>query len=115
MAFSVLLEAEPVRELGWASIAGGGTYTAIGGAAAYPARMLLVQNFTDVNVMFSFNGVDDHFPLYQYSQFILDIASNKVVGNGFFLSRGQTLYVTQIGAPSLGSVYLSLFYGREII
>ena len=74
--------------------------------------MLLIQNFTNASVMMSFDGLTNHFPLLNYSHIILDIASNKTREGGFYLSEGQRLYVTQIGVPTTGSVYLTVFYGK---
>ena len=109
---SVRLLAETVRSLGFASILGGGAYVGIGTSIDNPCRMMLIQNFTNANLMFSFNGIDDHFPLLESSHLILDIASNKTSDQGFYLSEGQRLYVTQIDAPTSGSVYLTVFYGQ---
>ena len=112
-SLSVRLLAEEVRTLGFASIAGAGVYTGIGTTIEHPARMIMVQNYTDATLMFSINGVTDHFPLIQYSHMILDITSNKTRESGFFLSEGQRFYVTQVDVPTVGSVYLSVFYGKS--
>ena len=111
--YSIRLLAETVRYLPFASIPVAGTYMGIGTEIENPARMLLVQNFTDAHLMFSFDGVNDHFPMLHYSHILLDITSNKAREGGFYLAEGQRLYVTQIGAPTIGGVYLSVFYGRD--
>ena len=108
---AIRLMAEEIRELGFASIVGG--YTGIGTALENPARMILIQNFTDVSLMFSIDGITDHFAMIQYSHMILDITVNKTRESGFYVAEGQRLYVSQIGAPTLGSVYLSVFYGKS--
>lgn len=113
MSYSIRLLAEEVRTLAHGSIPVAGTYMGVGTAISNPARMILVQNFTDAIVMFSFDGVTDHFPLILNSYMILDIASNKTRDSGFFLSEGQRLYVTQLGVPTSGSVYLTVFYGKD--
>lgn len=110
---AIRLLAEPIRELGFASILGGGVYTGIGTSLVNPARMILIQNFTDVSLMFSLDGINDHFAMIHYSHMILDITSNKTRESGFYIAEGQRLYVTQIGAPTTGSVYLSAFYGKS--
>ena len=111
---SIRLLAEEVRSLGHASILGGGAYIGIGTSIDHPARIMLVQNFTDADLMFSFDGITDHFPLLNKSHLILDISSNKTSqGGGFYLAEGQRLYVTQITAPTTGSVYLTVFYGKD--
>ena len=111
---SIRLLAEPVRSLAHGSILGGGAYVGIGTAIDHPARMILIQNFTDADLMCSLDGINDHFPMLNYSHLILDITSNRTTeGGGFYLSEGQRLYVTQITAPTTGSIYLTVFYGKE--
>ena len=63
--------------------------------------------------MISFDGVNDHLPLMARTQFIDDVTSNKSIGGGWFLSEGTRVYVKEIGTPSSGSVYLSIFYGAD--
>ncbi len=111
-SFSVRLLAEPVRSLAHGSILGGGVYIGVGTEIDNPARMILIQNFTDADLMLSFDGINDHFPMLNYSHLILDITGNKTREDGFFLAEGQRLYATQISAPTTGSVYLTVFYGK---
>jgi len=103
---------EPVRSLPFGSI--GTAYTGIGGSMNKPIRIFFLQNLTDVNLFFSFNGIDDHFPLPANGFILLDITSNKTISQGFFLAEGQRIYVKQIGVPTTGSVYLTTFYGDEL-
>lgn len=106
---AVRLLAEPVRSLGEASISG--TYAGIGTAISNPSRVIFVQNLTDATLMFSLDGINDHFPLPSNGFLVLDIASNQSHAQGFFMSQGQRLYVKTVGSPSTGSVYFSTFYG----
>ena len=108
---SIRMRAEPLRSLGFASIIG--IYTRIGTPLDHPARQILVQNLTDQDVVFSFNGLDDHFVLPANGFFLSDITSNKSLGQGWFLAEGDSLYVKQLGAPTTGSVYFSVFYGSD--
>ncbi len=114
MSQAIRLLLEPVRSLGFASILGAGVYTGIGTSINNPARMILIQNITNANLMFSWDGINNHFPMIQYSHIVLDITSNKTRESGFFMAEGQRLYVTQMDAPTLGAVYLSVFYGKDI-
>ena len=104
---------DPVRSLAHGSIAGGGVYTAIGTSLTEPVRLLLVQNHTDAALMFSFDGTNNHFPLLASTQIILDITSNRINDAGLYLAEGRPIYVTQIGAPTTGSVYVTVFYARN--
>lgn len=110
-ALAIRLQFEPVRSLGFASIGAG--YMGVGTALSNPARQVFIQNLTDVTLMFSFDGVNDHFPLPTNGFLLLDITSNKTQQGGFFIAEGSRLYVKEVGAPASGSVYLSTMYGSE--
>jgi hypothetical protein len=103
---------EPVRTLGFASIGAG--YMGVGTAISHPARILFIQNLTDQTLMFSLNGIDDHFPLPGSGFLLLDVTANKIFQAGAFVSEGTRLYVKDLGvAPGSGSVYFTVFYGAE--
>jgi hypothetical protein len=100
-----------------ASVDGGGNpvYLGIGTSLNFPSRQIFIQNYTDAPLLFSFDNVNDHFPLAP-SQFLLDdIASNKTLETGYFLARGDRLYVKYLPgvAPTTGSVYFSTLYGVD--
>jgi hypothetical protein len=112
MNASIRLLAEPVRTLAFGSIVAG--YTGIGTGLTNPCRIVFIQNLTDSLLMFSMDGVDDHFPLPSNGYMILDVTGNSNTNlQGFYISRGQRFYVKQIGVPTSGSVYVSAFYGAE--
>lgn len=106
------MQFEPVRTLAAASIIAG--YMGVGTAIDHPARQFLVQNLTDVTLMFSFDGVVDHFALPANGFFLSDVTSNMAVSKGFYLAEGERLYVREIGVPLTGSVYFSVIYGNEV-
>ncbi len=100
-----------VKTLGFASI--GGSYTNVGSPITNSIRLPLIQNFTDAALMFSFDAVNDHFPVAAGTGFVLDVNANQNLNqSGLFLEIGTTLYVRTIGTPSTGSVYFSGFYAR---
>ncbi len=103
---------EPQRTLAFGSITG--SYLPIGTAYAHPVRMYMLQNFTDGALQFSWDGVVDHFPLPAGGALIFDIGSNKSTeGNTFEAFGNRFTYVKTLGtAPTSGSVYLSIFYGK---
>lgn len=112
MSLSIRMRFEPVRTLAAASI--GAAYMGVGTAISHPARQIFIQNLTDETVMFSFNGVDDHFPLPASGFFLDDISSNKTAtAHGFYLAEGERLYVKEVVTPTTGSVYFSVIYGSE--
>lgn len=110
-ALAIRLVFEPVRSLAFGSISG--TYTGIGTAFANPERMMLVQNATDVSLMFSADGINDHFQLPSNGFLLLDIAANKTTSQGFYIAEGTRMYVKEIGTPSTGSVYVTVMYGID--
>lgn len=109
MSLAIRLLAEPVRSLAAASILAG--YMGIGTSFDHPCRILFVQNLTDATLMFSLDGVNDHFPLIANAFLLLDVTTNKTLSTGCFISQGQRIYVKQVGVPTTGSAYVSTFYG----
>jgi hypothetical protein len=107
---SIRLVADPIQSLAAVSI--GAAYMGIGPRFDRAARMILVNNFTDGLMMFSWNGVNDHFPLPVYTSLLLSIAQNADDIEEHLLFPAQSrLYVRQINAPTTGSVYITQFRG----
>lgn len=111
-AQAIRLAADPLRSLGFASISG--VYTGIGTSLANPARIIFVQNLTNATLLFSMDGVTDHFPLAANAFLLLDVSTNKSISDGFFIAAGTRFYVKTSGSPTSGSVYVSVFYGASI-
>ena len=116
MSLSIKFSAEPVRTTAFGAIATIGVpeYIGVGTSLERPVRQILIQNQTDVLLMFSFDGIEDHLPMPSNGYLILDITSNKTLSQGFFLSEGERLYVRQVTiAPTVGAAYFTTFYGAE--
>ena len=109
MAYNISAKFDTIRSLGFASI--GAAYMGVGTAIAHPARLLYIINSTNANLMFSFDGVNDHLALPENGYFWLDLTANKADESGFFLGEGHRLYVKEIGTPTSGSVYFTIVYG----
>lgn len=88
----------------------------VGSSISNPARIFWINNLTDADLMCSFDGINDHFPLPADSFLIVDATSNKTFSPGFYLAEGARLYVKELDAttPSMGSVYFTVFYGSQI-
>ncbi len=112
MSLAIRILPETQRELAFGSITT--SYAGIGTAMTEKIRILMVQNLTDVSLQFSFDGINNHFPLPANGFLLLDITANKTREQGFFLGEGQRIYVKEIGNPTIGTVYLSTFYGSEV-
>ena len=111
---AIRLTAEPLRTLAFGSISG--TYAGIGTALANPSRIFWLQNLTDVSVLISLDGVNDHIYLVSGEVFILDNTSNKAnVGGALSFAQGTRFYAKDDGsAPSSGQVTISTFYGTGV-
>lgn len=106
------LQFEDLRSLAFGSISG--TYAGVGTSLSNPARAIIVNNATDVLLIFSIDGVNDHFVLPASTSIVLDIQSNKSNQEGFYMAKGDRLYVQDNGsAATSGAVYFSAIYGRE--
>ena len=109
---AISLYPETIRSLAFGSISG--TYAAVGTALANPSRILIIQNFTDQQMFFSFDGTNNHLTLPSGGQIVLDFTANKTVtGGAAYLREGLIVYVKQVSAPGSGSVYVSTFYGTN--
>jgi len=113
MSLDIRLNMDPIRTLGFAAI--GATYAggALGAAVDKPVRIFYITNLTNANLMYSFNGIDDHFVTAANGYIILDITANKTVESGFFMAEGDRLYVRYLDVPTSGDVYFSTFFGGE--
>ena len=101
---------ETLRTLAFGAISG--TYAGLGTASLNPTRLYMLVNDTDGLMTFSWDGVNDHFVLPPTGQLIFDITSNKTSTSGYFaVPEGTRTYVK--GTATSGSVYLSLFYGKN--
>lgn len=109
MSTAIRVAAETVKTLNFAAI--GAAYMGIGTAFSNPIRLLFVQNLTDAALMFSLDGINDHFPLPALGYMILDVTTNKSLKQGWFIAEGQRVYVKNLAVPTSGDVYVSAFYG----
>ena len=101
---------ETMKSLAFGSI--GASYVAIG-TLSFPARLLIIQNLTDKNMFFSFDGINDHLVLSATDRVILDITGNSAFNENFSIGKGTKIYVKQGAAPTTGSVYISSFHAAE--
>jgi len=99
---------EPLRSLAFGSI--GAAYVSVGTSLSAAARSFLVQNLTDVTLIFSWGEDIDNFVLPTNTQFVYDSSSNKTHTEENLLAERTALFVKQdLAAPTSGSVYFSVF------
>lgn len=107
---AVRLYAEPLRTLAFGSISG--TYAPLGSVFANPCRIMHIVNTTDALLTFSLDGLTDHFVCASNAYLIIDITSNMTsTGGSLALAQGQRIYVK--GSPTLGTVYLTVWFGSN--
>lgn len=116
MALGIKLLPATERTLSYTSI--GAAYMGIGTAFENPLRIIHFQNLTDTRLIFSFDGIDDHFRLPKNGFLLLDVTANKSVESGFYVGVGTRIYVKEdsTGAsPTDGLVTVSGWYSYEVI
>lgn len=104
---------DALRSLAFGSISG--TYAAIGTAFTQSVRIIKIDNLTDANMLFSFDGVINHTVVPTMSGSVFDYGTNRV-GPVDQLEQpiGTTIYVKQeSGAASSGSVYVTIIYASS--
>ncbi len=114
-SIALRLACDPVRTIAFGGISP--VYAGVGIAFTSPVRIFHLQNLTDTTLMFSYDGVNDNFPLASQSFIVLDITANQALTQGFFMAQGQRLYVRNMvaegqNAPTIGAVYLTCYVGR---
>jgi hypothetical protein len=111
MSLAVRMAVEPLRSLAFGSI--GATYMGVGTAIDNRARMVYISNLTDAKLFLSFDGVADHFPLPVYGFVLLDVCQNRSESDYSAIAVGERLYAKQLDVPTKGSIYMTVFYGKE--
>lgn len=99
---------DEIRSLAHGSIGAG--YVAVGTALNNNARLIVIQNYTDTQMMFSIDGSVDHLTLRAGGEIVLDISANREPDEDIAMEKYDRLYVKQVAAPSSGSVYFSVIY-----
>jgi hypothetical protein len=109
---AIRLRPEEMRALDFGQLST--TYAALGSAFENPIRIFHLQNLTDANILYSFDGTTDHGIVAAGSFILLDVTANKSLDQGEFISAGTTIYVATLvdeTPPTSGYVVLSVFYG----
>jgi hypothetical protein len=109
LAVRILPEIE--RTLAFGGISG--AYAVVGTPTAHAAIQLIFQNQTDAPMTFSWDGTNAAFTLAAYTSFVDDIQSNRGRGEAEMCAANTQFWVKQVSAPSVGSVYISVFYGAN--
>jgi hypothetical protein len=104
---------DPIRELVFGGIAG--NYNPVGTPFEHPARMLIMQNFTDVQIFISFDFITTNLTLPPGGQIVLDYMSDQSSTGGEFLQAiGTQVFIADDGVnpATSGSFFVSVVYGK---
>jgi hypothetical protein len=111
---TVQITAEPLRSLAYTDISS--SYAAVGSGLAYPSPLYAIQNQTDADITWSWDGVTDMgFLPANGGHIILDISTNRDdYQTQFVVGQGIVLYVVAYSTtPTLGSVYVTSLYAKR--
>lgn len=109
MAEGTKLLPAPLTSLGYAGVTPSVLINVT--AFAQPVRWVMVQNLTDQLLMFSWDGVNNHFVLPSCSNLVIDTATNKGTPNTAAIPQGYGIWVTSVSTlPTTGSIYVSYLY-----
>lgn len=100
MAYGTRVKFEEVREVAFGSITS--NYTAVGSPLTDHARIIRLNNQTDVQVYISLDGSINHIRMAANSFLLLDFSANKIRDDGLFASVGTQFYIKE-EAASAGS------------
>ncbi len=110
MAYGIHARFDTLREVLSGSIAA--AYTAVGAALTHEARMIQISNSTNTALYISIDGATNIMRVPAGVIQNLDLCTNKVRDDGFFIPIGTQFYVnrTEAGAPASGSIAIQVIY-----
>lgn len=102
---------DAVRELAFGAI--GVNYGVLGAALTAPARLISLQNTTNVEVYISFDGTTNNLRMVSDSFKLHDLTANKANDpSGLYLPQGTQIWVKWVGAAGTsGAVWAEIVVG----
>lgn len=111
MAYSVIITFDQLRSLAYTGLSS--SYAPVGSQIIHAIRIFKILNTTDVEIIYSIDGVNDNDAVPANSGFVADIAANQTsTAGGGFLTAGIQVYAKTSGTPSKGNVYVTILYGK---
>lgn len=107
---AIAVRFDGLRSLAYGSISG--TYAAVGTPILHLSRQIKVINNTDADVTVSFDGTTDNDFVPAGSFTLYDFQTNANTNYPFVLPNLTQPYVKTAGSPSMGSVYVTVIYGK---
>lgn len=111
---SLKMGSEAIRALAYTSLTT--SFTAVGVGLLHPTCIYAIQNQTDVDVYWSWDGVvANGFLAANGGHIILDVTANKKINEGMYIPLGKVTYVRALdgqSAPTKGAVYVTAFHNE---
>ena len=110
--FTNKAQCDVLRTVAYTGISG--TFAAVGGPQLYQARIICFTNTSDVDVIFSMDGVTNNLIVPAGGFKLFDITTNHrpVNQDDFCFAIGTQWYVNTGGTPSKGAVYIEIIYAQ---
>ena len=109
MSYGVCIIPDLLRTTAFGAIGVG--YTPVGAVFLHQMRIVSIKNLTNANLIFSFDGINDHDIVPAEAGVVYDFCANKTGNAGALMAIGTTVFVKQSGVPTAGAVYVTTFYG----
>lgn len=110
------MDAEILRSLDYTDLSE--TLTAVGEQTLNSIHIYSIQNQTDVDIYWSWNGAENNgFLAANGGHIILDITTNKKWDQGMYLPIGLVTYIAAVPgqpAPTTGKVYVTAFFSQNV-
>jgi len=100
---------EPERSVAFGSITN--AYVALGTPLLHPAINVVFDNQTDTLIQVSWDGTNTWKTFGAGEALVLDVQSNRGIGEEMCIAQGTQFYVRYVSAPSILSFYISVLYG----
>jgi len=102
---SQVVSIETIKSLSYTGISA--SYAAVGTPLSNSARILVFNNGTQADVIFSDNGTDDKIFVPKGEYKTLNLTANRLQNERTYVfPKGTQFYVKQLGSPSSGAVYI---------
>lgn len=100
---------EVLRTLAFGSISG--TYANVGSSFDNPLRIVVIKNYTDADMIFSWDDANDNHFLKVNEVLQLEITANNEPADFLAVPRGTQFRVKDNGsAATMGAVYIEAVY-----
>lgn len=110
MAYSRVVRFDALRTIAFGAISG--TYAKVGTPLTKPMRLVKFLNTSNVDLVISFDAINDHIYMPTSSFDLIDLNSNQDPGNDYKFQIGTQIYVKQAaGAAASGGIYVMAAYG----